>query len=134
MNPIVKNVLAVIAGIGAGMLVNMGLVQLGPMIIPPPEGVDMSTVEGIKAAVPLLETKNYIFPFLAHALGTLAGAFVAAKIAANNKKVFALIIGMFFLFGGLAMWKMAPGPQWFNALDLLVAYLPMAWLGYVLGK
>lgn len=26
-----------------------------------------------------------------------------------------------------------PGPTWFEALDILVAYIPMAWLGYILG-
>ena len=44
--------------------------------------------------------KNFVFPFLAHALGTLAGAFVAAKIAASHKMRFALAIGFLFLLGG----------------------------------
>jgi hypothetical protein len=29
---------------------------------------------------------------------------------------------------------MIPAPAWFIALDLIAAYLPMAWLGAKLGK
>ena len=35
----------------------------------------------------------------------------------------------FFLLGGIAMVAMFGGPLWFNAVDLIGAYLPMAYLG-----
>jgi len=84
MHPIIQNILAVIAGVILGMMVNMGLIILGPMLIPPPEGVNMTDMESINASIHLLEPKNYIFPFLAHALGTLTGAFLAARLAARR--------------------------------------------------
>ena len=129
MHPILRNILAVIAGIVVGSLVNMGLINISSSVIPLPEGVDMSTPEGLKAGVHLFEPKQFIFPFLAHALGTLTGAFVAAKLAANNKMKFALGLGVFFLIGGITAVYMIPAPMWFNILDLVVAYIPMAWLG-----
>ena len=129
MNPILKNVLAVIAGAVVGSIVNMALVMLGPMIIPLPAGADVTTTEGLKASMHLMETKNFIFPFLAHALGTLAGAFTAAKIGVNHKMTMAFIVGVLFLAGGYINMQMVGGPDWFNALDLLVAYLPMGALG-----
>ena len=129
MHPILRNILAVIAGIVVGSLVNMGLINISSSVIPLPEGVDMSTPEGLKAGVHLFEPKHFIFPFLAHALGTLTGAFVAAKLAANNKMKFALGLGVFFLIGGITAVYMIPAPMWFNILDLVVAYIPMAWLG-----
>jgi hypothetical protein len=70
-------------------------------------------------------------PFLAHALGTFAGALFAALIAANHKMKFALGIGVFFLIGGIANICMLPSPLWFTALDLIGAYIPM---GYIAGK
>lgn len=76
---------------------------------------------------------NFIFPFLAHALGTFAGAFVAAKLAASHSMKFALGIGVFFLLGGIAVVSMLGGPLWFNVADLLVAYIPMSYLGAVLA-
>lgn len=129
MHPILRNILAVIAGIVVGSLVNMGLINISSSVIPLPEGVDMSTPEGLKAGIHLFEPKHFIFPFLAHALGTLTGAFVAAKLAANNKMKFALGLGVFFLIGGITAVYMIPAPMWFNILDLVVAYIPMAWLG-----
>ena len=129
MNPILKNILAVIAGVVIGSVVNMGIITLSPSIIPPPEGVNVTDMESLKASMHLFEPKHFIFPFLAHALGTLAGAFVAALIAATNKMRFALGVGIFFLIGGIANVFMLPSPAWFTVLDLAGAYLPMGWLG-----
>ena len=129
MNPIVRNILAVIAGVLLGSVVNMGLIQISGAVIPPPAGADMTTAEGIKAALPLLEPKHFIFPFLAHALGTLVGAFRAAKIGATRRMMLAMIVGVLFLAGGIAATLMIPAPAWFMILDVVVAYLPMAYLG-----
>ena len=81
----------------------------------------------------LLEPASFIAPWLAHALGTLAGACLAAKVAASHKMKFALGIGVFFLLGGIMMVSMFGGPVWFNVLDLIGAYLPMGYLGGMLG-
>jgi hypothetical protein len=72
-------------------------------------------------------------PFLAHAVGTLAGALVAYLVAATYKAPLAYLIGALFLCGGVAASFMIPAPAWFIALDLVVAYLPMAWLAIQLG-
>ena len=129
MNPILRNVLAVIAGIILGSIVNMGIITISGSIIPPPEGVDPTDMESLKASLHLFEPRHFIFPFLAHALGTLVGAFAAASIAANNKLKFALGIGAFFLIGGITNIIMLSSPIWFTLLDLVGAYIPMGWLG-----
>ena len=134
MNPILKNVLAVVAGVIIGSMVNMGIIMISGSIIPPPEGGDITTMEGLKSTMHLFERKHFIFPFLAHALGTLVGAFVAAKIAAGKKMLMALLVGLFFLIGGTVNIAMLGGPMWFTALDIIVAYMPMGYLGYVLAK
>lgn len=128
MKPIIKNILAVIAGLVIGSVVNMGLIMISGSVIPPPDGADVTTTEGLKASMHLFEPKHFIFPFLAHALGTFVGAFVAAMIAANHKMKFAMSIGGFFLLGGISSVFMLPSPTWFTVLDLVVAYIPMAYL------
>ena len=128
MNPIVKNILAVIAGVVIGSIVNMGIISISPSIIPPPEGIDVNDIESIKANFHLYETKHFIFPWIAHALGTFVGALVAFSIATTHKLRFALGIGVWFLAGGTAMIFMLPTPTWFIIADLGFAYLPMAWL------
>jgi len=134
MNSTFKNVLAVVAGIIIGSIVNMGIIMISGSIIPPPEGGDITTMEGLKSTMHLFEPKHFLFPFLAHALGTLVGAFVAAKIAATRKQLMALLIGVFFLIGGSISISMLDGPMWFNALDLLMAYIPMAYLGWMFAN
>ena len=129
MNPILRNILALIAGFVIGSIVNMGIIMLSGSIIPPPDGVNPADVESLKANIHLFQPKHFIFPFLAHALGTLAGAFTAAKLAAKHSMKLAFGIGVFFLLGGLMMIQMVPAPTWFNILDAVVAYIPMGWLG-----
>ncbi|WP_124980882.1 hypothetical protein [Nonlabens xiamenensis] len=132
MKPIVKNIIGVVTGLIVGNVINLTLVQLGSSILPIP-GVDPNDLEALAEAAPNLEAKYFIFPFLAHALGTLSGAFITALIAASYKRNLAMLIGVFFLLAGIAVNFMVPGPFWFSAVDILLAYLPMAWLGYRLA-
>ncbi|MGI9240174.1 MAG: hypothetical protein ACR2RV_05205 [Verrucomicrobiales bacterium] len=134
MNRTLRNVLAAAAGVVVGSLVNMGLVSIGPSVIPLPDGADVSTMEGLRESMQLFTPKNFIFPFLAHALGTLSGAFVAAKLAVSHQMRFAIGIGAFFLIGGVMAANMLGGPTWFNVLDLVVAYIPMGLLGGLLAR
>lgn len=134
MHPILRNILAVVLGLVVGGAVNLLIIQISGSIIPPPNGADITTMEGLKSTMHLFGPEHYIFPFLAHALGTLVGAFVAAKIAATNKIKFALAIGAFFFLGGAINAYLLPAPTWFLILDLAGAYFPMAYLGKKLAK
>jgi len=134
MNPVIRSILAVIAGLVVGSIVNMSLIMVSGSVIAPPAGVDLTTSEGLVEGMALMEPKHFIFPFLAHALGTLVGAFVAAKIAVTRKTTMAAIVGVFFLIGGIANVMMLPSPLWFTVLDLGIAYLPMAWFGRKLAE
>ncbi|MDG2124515.1 MAG: hypothetical protein P8J87_12495 [Verrucomicrobiales bacterium] len=129
MKPIAKNILAVVVGIASGMAVNMAVVGVGPSVVPLPEGADVSTVEKLSESMALFAPENFIFPFLAHALGTFAGAFVAAKLAGSQALKLAIGTGLWFMLGGGAMALLVGGPAWFNVCDLLLAYLPMGYLG-----
>jgi hypothetical protein len=128
MNPILKNILAVIAGWIGGSIINMSLVKIGHMILPI-EGLDPSDMNALAEVMPTLEPKYFIFPFLAHALGTLVGAFIAYNLAATHKMKFALGIGAIFFLLGIMVSFMIPAPTWFAVTDILLAYIPMAWIG-----
>jgi hypothetical protein len=134
MNPIIRNILAVVAGIVIGSAVNMGIIMISGLIIPPPDGADVTTAEGLKAAMHLFQPKHFLMPWLAHALGTFVGAFLAALIAANRKMIVAMIVGGFFLVGGIANVLMLPSPLWFTIVDLAGAYIPMAYLAAKLAE
>lgn len=134
MNPLVRNSLAVIAGFAGGSAVNMALILLSPHVIPPPEGVDVSKAESIRAGLHLFQPRHFLFPFLAHAGGTFAGALIAYVVAGSRRAVWAWTIGGLFLAGGVAAAFMIPAPAWFIAVDLVGAYLPAAWLALRLGR
>ena len=133
MNSILKNVLAVLAGIAVGASFNMGIITISGSIIPPPDGADVNNMEGLKATMHLFEPKHFLMPFLAHALGTLVGALIAALIAASHKLRLALVIGVVFLAGGIQMVMALPSPLWFSITYIVGAYIPMAYFGAKLG-
>jgi len=129
-----RTIIAVVIGLVAGSLINMGLVMAGPSLVPPPEGVDVTDVDSIAQSMHLFMPRHFIVPFLAHALGTFVGVLVAWLIASSHKLVAALCVGLLFLAGGIAASTMIPAPGWFVICDLLGAYLPMTWLGIVVGR
>lgn len=133
MKTFLWGLLAVVVGLVIGNVVNGALIMVSGTIIPPPAGADVTTVEGLKAAMPLFEPKHFIIPFLAHALGTLVGAFVAGLIAPGRSIVPAAVVGAFFLLAGIANVILLPAPLWFSITDLVLAYVPMAWLGQTLA-
>lgn len=128
MNPIIKNILAVVFGWLGGSVVNMGLIKFGHKLLPI-AGIDPNDMGSLVDVMPTLEFKYFVFPFLAHALGTLSGATIAGLTAASHKMKFSLGIGGLFLLGGILVNYMIPGPTWFAVVDIVVAYIPMAWLG-----
>ncbi len=130
---IIRNIFAVIIGCIIGSIANMGIISISSSIIPPPEGADVTTMEGLLASIHLFEPKHFIMPFLAHAVGVIVGAFLGVKIAASHNKIFAFVIGGLFMAGGIINVFILPSPTWFNITDLFLAYIPMAWIGWKLA-
>ena len=127
MKTIIRNTLALFAGGLIGMVVNMGLIITGNQLIPFED--DMNPMNAMN-----WELKYFIFPFLAHAIGTLSGAYIAAKFSDRYHMIFAICIGLFFLLGGITMVFILPAPVWFIILDLVIAYIPMSWLGWKMSN
>ena len=127
MSSIIKNVLALIGGGLVGMTANMGLIITGNQLIPFSDNINPMNAMN-------WEIKYFIFPFLAHAIGTLLGAYIAAKFSASYHMLFAICIGIFFLSGGISMVFLLPAPIWFIVIDLVFAYLPMGWLGWKIAN
>jgi hypothetical protein len=134
MKTVLRNIAAVILGFALGSIVNMAVITASPHLIPPPPGVDLSNVASMKASMHLYEAKHFVFPLLAHASGTLVGGLVAFAVAGSRRDLFAYVIGLLFLAGGITACFLIPAPKWFMALDLVVAYLPMARLASLIGR
>jgi len=130
---IIRNIIGVIAGVLIGSYVNMFIVNLGPTFFPLPEGVNITTEEGLKAGMAYMKPEHFIAPFLAHAIGTLVATFLAALIVVHRRKNITRVISLLYMAGGAYMVAILSSPMWFNLLDLIVAYIPMGMLGYWLA-
>ena len=127
MKTIFKNILVLVGGCVFGSVVNMGLIIAGNQLIPMADGMNPMDAT-------MWDIKYFLFPFLAHAIGTLSGAFITAKFAASYHMIFAICIGIFFLSGGITMVFILPAPIWFVVVDLFLAYIPMGWLGWKISN
>jgi hypothetical protein len=134
LNAAIRNTLAVIAGVVALAVTKYLATKLGNAVIPPPAGVDLSTMDGFKAAIPLYETRQWLPAFFEHAMGSMAGGAVAAFVAASHRMTLALGIGALHMVGGLVAALMLPFPIWVVVVDVVGMYLPMAWIGGKLGS
>jgi hypothetical protein len=134
MRNLLRFVIAVVVGFAAGSAVNMGLILVSGSVIPPPAGADVTTTDGLKASMHLFEPKHFVYPFLAHALGTFSGALVATLLAPDRSRGPAYLVGTLFFLGGCASIFMLPSPAWFNAVDLILAYGPPTLAGYLLAS
>jgi len=113
MTDYIRNTGAVFAGVIVGGVLNMALLVVGSALIPAPAGVDVTDMESIAAAMDMGEfgPRHFITPFLAHALGCLAGAIIAYLIAVDRKQLFAMSSA------GFLPWRahhafMLPAPLW----------------------
>ena len=127
MKQTLKNIAIVILGIIIGIIVNIGLIILGGTIFPPPENFEPMNAMN-------WNLKYFIFPFLAHSIGTFSGAFVASKLSKKSNIIMPLIVGLYFLAGGIYMVTILPAPIWFILLDIILGYIPMALLGWKINK
>ena len=125
---IVKSILAIIVGIIAGSIVNGVILLLSFAVLGAPEGLNIFDAESVKANAGNFTAANFVGTLLAHQLGTLVGAFVAAKIAPARKMIFALAIGAWFLLGGIYAAAIVSAPIWFVVADLAL-YIPVAFVG-----
>lgn len=132
MKNFLLGLLSVLLGIVFGSMINMGIVLLGPKLIPHPPGADVSTMEGLKASLHLFESRHFMMPFLAHAVGTFSGALIATLFPGKSSLRRAMLLSLVFFAGGFMNVRMLPAPLWFNITDLVFAYFPMGYAAFLL--
>jgi len=116
---------AVVCIVGNGLLLG-AMMQL----IPPPAGFDPAQLDTYS----LLEARHLLAPWVAHALPSLLGALCASLVAGSRRRTIGMLVGGLHLLGGVAAAFLVPAPWWFVGVDLVFAYLPMAWFGVWLAE
>jgi hypothetical protein len=128
------NILSVLVGVLIGAIVNMAILMMSSAVIAPPKGVAMTSDAGINAAMPLLEPKHFLMPFLAHAIGTFVAVYLATRFSKTKAIRIPIIIASIYLIGGIMEVMNLNAPLWFNVVDLALAYFPMAFIAFKWGK
>ena len=127
-----RTLLAVLGGLLVMVLVVAGLEALGHALFPAPAGVDFNDPEVLRTLLDALPVGSLAMVVLGWALGTLAGAWVAARIARQFRLSAALAIGAVMTLLVAANVAMVPHPVWMTLAGLLLP-LPLAFLGWRLA-
>ncbi len=129
MKNVIRNIAAVLLAIVVAYLITSGIIIIGHSIVPVPEGMDTNNLESIKNNFHLFKTKHFIFPMLAHAVGTFISAYIVSHFAANHKFKFALGIGILYMIASLLLTIKLGHFQWIGIIELGL-YIPMSWLAF----
>ena len=127
-----RKILAVVGGVILGGVVVFVVEWISSKVYPLPPGLDLNNREAMKAYVAALPIGALLFVLLAYVLGSLAGGWLAAKIARDSRLHLPLTVGGVLLFFGIINLVTIPHPLWFAMVSILV-FLPAAYLGGRLG-
>ena len=124
-NPVLKTILAVIAGVIAGGAIVFVTEAIGHSLFPPPADIDLSNPDDVKRLMASLPAGAFAMVLLGWFLGSFAGAYVAHAIA--RKPVAAWAVAVIFILFTIMNFFMIPHPAWMIAAGLLIP-LVSAWL------
>lgn len=141
MNPLLRNILAGLAGAVVSMPANMLLLKPlanltgAPTLPAPPDGATMAEIQALYAPmIAAMEPLHFAGPILSHWSGAFWGAFVTACLTSNQKALVPMLVAGLVMIGGILMAAMTPDqPWWAWSLDL-AGYLPAGGLGWTLAN
>ena len=123
----VRNVLAVLAGLAVGMAFNMSLVMLNAYVLyPMPEGTTFEDTEKFQEYVDTLPLPAFLVVLLAHVGQAFFGGWLAARLAGSQPLALAMIVGALSMVGGILNMLSIQGPSWMWIEVPL--YLVLAWV------
>ncbi len=131
MWPVIRSILAVIAGFVAASVVMMVIEMVNGRLLYPElaklaEG--LTDKEAIKALLASAPVGALLVVVLGWALGSLAGGFLAGWIGRKAPVVHALVLGGLLTLAGVANNLMVPPPMWFW-IATFVVILPATYAG-----
>lgn len=109
-NPVVRGIVAVIAGVLVTGAIVFALEMLGHIVFPPPPGLDIAKPEDQARIVAAMPVGAKIAVVVAWFFGALAGAIVAARIGRSPR--YAWAIGIFTVAMCIISLVSIPHPVW----------------------
>jgi len=127
-----KNFIAVIAGLAAGICIISIVELISSSVYPLPAELDFSNKDSLKEYIEIVPSGALLFVLAGWALGSFAGGLVSSLISENKKIKCALITGAILFIMGLINLITLPHPVWFWIVGLSV-YFPFAYAGGKVG-
>ena len=132
MAPLLRNILAQIAGVITGIVCISVGETLGGRLYPPPAGFDPKNVEVVKQYAATLPPAALLIVLLSYAVGFSVAVFIATRMAATNHAVRGAVVGAFFGAATVMNLLAFPHPSWFWVGNFAVL-LGATWLGIRCG-
>jgi hypothetical protein len=136
MGTVLRSILAVVAGFVVASVVMMAVETVNGRVLHPQLGriaegmTDREAIRSLLASAPI---GAFLVVMAGWAIGSLAGGWLAARVARRAPVGHALVLGALLTLGGIANNLMVPPPLWFWITSLLVL-LPAAYAGGRLGS
>lgn len=124
MPPVLRSVLAVLAGIAAGVIVVAVVDTLVFRLYPLPAGTDTSDPAALRDAVATMPLQAFVLLLAGWVLAALASSWVAARLATRRLVLHGAIGGGLLLAATLANLAAVPHPTWMWAAAVVL--LPVA--------
>lgn len=114
-----RRILAVPAGLIAGIICITIVEKIGHSVYPPPAAAGNGDMEAMKEYIATAPFMAMFFVIIAYALAALVSGFTASKVANNGKHTSAAVCGVIFLCITIYMMSSLPTPIWFWILGIL---------------
>ena len=88
-----RNVIAVIIGLFAGMALNMGILEINYLAYPIPEGLDINNPAQLQDYLDTLPALAFLAVMAAHLAQSFGGGWVAARLGSSRPMLLAMIVG-----------------------------------------
>ncbi len=123
MDTIIKDILAIMAGVFLGALTVMAIQMTGHHFYPLPDNIDPESVESITAHMTDVSIGAMLFVLLAWFLGAFTGVLLAIKAAPIRKKMAGGLVGFIQWLMAIQTLNMLPHPMWMTVAGVLAAPL-----------
>jgi hypothetical protein len=128
-----RTLLAIVAGLITAMLVIFGVEAAGMLLFPPPAGMPLETEADLAKLVAMASPAAKAWLVFGWALGSFVGAWVAARISRQHRRIAALAVALFIVAGTVMNAMVIAHPLWVNLLGILLP-VPLALLAARLAE
>jgi len=123
-----RNLIAVLLSVAAGVVLIFGVQSLNYQLFPPPAGLDYHDPVQLAQIMESIPLAALLMIELSYIVGSLGAGLTPAKLPGSHHRLLALGVGVFFTIADVYNIMTIPQPIWLSILTL-VTFIPMVWLG-----